>query len=73
VTVGVDLLLLAIDRNLHVVRDRQHVVHGVVSADLAELAAAHRVEALGRRWSLWEQIQVTDPQLDTRATRKPAR
>lgn len=61
VTVGVDLLLLAIDRNLHVVRDRQAVTYGVMSADLAELAAARRVEVLGRKWSLWEQIHATDP------------
>jgi hypothetical protein len=61
VTVGVDLLLLAIDRNLHVVRDRPAVTYGVMSADLAELAAARRVEVLVQRWSIWDKIHATDP------------
>jgi Golgi phosphoprotein 3 (GPP34) len=61
VTVGVDLLLLAIDRNLHVVRDRQKVTYGVMSADLAELAVARRVEVAGRRGWMWEKVHATDP------------
>lgn len=60
-TVGMDLLLLAIDRSLHVVRERQQVVYGVMSADFIELAAAGRVEVAGKRWSA--RIHVTDPRL----------
>jgi len=58
---GADLLLLAIDRNLHIVRDRRKVGYAVLGADLIELAAVGRVEVVRvKRWS--ERIHVTDPQ-----------
>lgn len=46
-TLAEDLLLLAIDPNLHLVREHQQVVYGLMAADLAELAVARRVEVAG--------------------------
>jgi hypothetical protein len=54
--VAEDLLVLAIDRDLQLVRDRQQTGYAVLGAELAELAVAQRVAVRGR------EIWVTDPE-----------
>lgn len=54
--VAEDLLVLAIDRDLQLVRDRQQTGFAVLGAELAELAVAQRVAVRGR------EIWVTDPE-----------
>jgi hypothetical protein len=44
VTVGADLVRLAIDPRLNIVRERRQATLALLSADLAELAAAGRLE-----------------------------
>jgi hypothetical protein len=59
VTVGVDLVRLAIDPQLNIVRERRQATFALLSADLAELAVAGRIELRGN-W-LTERIVITDP------------
>jgi len=47
VTVGTDLVRLAIDPQLNVVRERRQATFALLSADLAELAVAGRIELRG--------------------------
>ena len=58
-TVGADLVRLAIDPQLNIVRERRQATFALLSADLAELAVAGRLELRGN-W-LTEQIVITDP------------
>ena len=58
-TVGADLVRLAIDPQLNIVRERQQATFALLSADLAELAVAGRIQVQGG-W-LTERIVVTDP------------
>ena len=57
-TVGADLVRLAIDPQLNIVRERRQATFAL-SADLAELAVAGRLELRGN-W-LTERIVITDP------------
>jgi hypothetical protein len=59
VTVGADLVRLAIDPQLNIVRERRQATFALLSADLAELAVAGRLELRGN-W-LTERIVITDP------------
>jgi hypothetical protein len=59
VTVGADLVRLAIDPQLSIVRERRQATFALLSADLAELAVAGRIELRGN-W-LTERIVITDP------------
>jgi hypothetical protein len=67
VTLGLDILLLTIDPNLQMVRDREYTGHAMRAADLIELTVAGRV-TLDGRWVKFIHIvdaQPTgDPQLD---------
>ena len=58
-TVGADLVRLAIDPQLNIVRERRQATFALLSADLAELAVAGRL-ALRGNW-LTERIVITDP------------
>ena len=58
-TVGADLVRLAIDPQLNIVRERRQATFALLSADLAELAVAGRLELRGN-W-LTERIVITDP------------
>ncbi len=58
-TMGLDILLLSVDPNLRIVRERRHTGYAMRAADLIELAVARRVETQGR-WSNW--IHVLDAQ-----------
>jgi hypothetical protein len=57
VTLGLDILLLCVDPNLRMVRDREYTGHAMRAADLIELAVAGRVTLTGR-WIKW--ITVVD-------------
>jgi len=59
VTVGADLVRLAIDPQLNIVRERRQATFALLSADLAELAVSGRLELRGN-W-LTERIVITDP------------
>jgi len=59
VTLGLDILLLSVDANLRIVREREYTGYAMRAADLIELAAARRVGTRGRR-SKW--IEVLDAQ-----------
>ncbi len=56
---GLDILLLSVDPDLRIVREREYTGYAMRAADLIELAVARRVETRGR-WSKW--IQVLDAQ-----------
>ena len=58
-TVGADLVRLAIDPQLNIVRERRQATFALLSADLAELAVSGRLELRGN-W-LTERIVITDP------------
>jgi hypothetical protein len=52
VTLGLDVLLLTVDPDLRVVRDREGTGYAMRAADLVELAVARRVEVRGG-WIQW--------------------
>jgi len=60
VTLGLDILLLCIDPNLRMVRDREYTGHAMRAADLIELAVAHRVTLIGR-WVKWITVVDAEP------------
>jgi hypothetical protein len=55
VTLGLDILLLSVDPDLRIVREREYTGYAMRAADLIELAMARRVEARGR-WSKWIHV-----------------
>jgi hypothetical protein len=57
-------LLLSVDPNLRIVREREYTGYAMRAADLIELAVARRVETHGR-WSDWIHV------LDARPTGEP--
>jgi hypothetical protein len=59
-----DLLLLVIDSNLNVVRDRENAGYAMRAADLIELAVARRITVRGR-WVNWLHV------IDSRPTGEP--
>ena len=59
-TLGLDILLLCIDPNLRMVRDREYTGHAMRAADLIELAVAHRVTLIGR-WVKWITVVDAEP------------
>jgi Golgi phosphoprotein 3 GPP34 len=59
VTLGLDILLLTIDPNLQMVRDREYTGHAMRAADLIELTVAGRLTLEGR-WVKF--IHVVDAQ-----------
>jgi hypothetical protein len=61
---GLDILLLSVDPNLRIVREREYTGYAMRAADLIELAVARRVETPGR-WSKWIHV------LDARPTGEP--
>lgn len=63
-TLGLDILLLSVDPNLRIVREREYTGYAMRAADLIELAVARRVETRGR-WSDWIHV------LDARPTGEP--
>ena len=54
-TLGLDILLLTVDRDLRMVRDRENVGYAMMAADLIELTAARRVQVVGR-WTDWLRV-----------------
>jgi Golgi phosphoprotein 3 (GPP34) len=60
VTLGLDILLLCIDPNLRMVRDREYTGHAMQAADLIELAVARRVTLTGR-WVKWITVVDAEP------------
>ncbi|HEY3906681.1 MAG TPA: GPP34 family phosphoprotein [Streptosporangiaceae bacterium] len=54
-TLGLDILLLTVDRDLRMVRDRENVGYAMMAADLIELTVARRVQVVGR-WTDWLQV-----------------
>jgi hypothetical protein len=64
VTLGLDILLLSVDPDLQIVREREYTGYAMRAADLIELAVARRVETRGR-WSKWIHV------LDARPTGEP--
>jgi Golgi phosphoprotein 3 (GPP34) len=64
VTLGLDILLLSVDPDLQIVREREYTGYAMRAADLIELAVARRVETQGR-WSKWIHV------LDARPTGEP--
>ena len=64
VTRGLGILLLSVDPDLQIVRERECTGYAMRAADLIELAVARRVETRGR-WSKWVHV------LDARPTGEP--
>lgn len=59
VTLALDILLLSVDPDLRIVRQREYTGYAMRAADLVELTVARRVETRGR-WLKW--IHVLDAQ-----------
>ncbi len=59
-TLGLDILLLCIDPNLRMVRDREYTGHAMRAADLIELAVARRATLTGR-WVKWITVVDAEP------------
>jgi hypothetical protein len=64
VTLGLDILLLSVQPDLRIVREREYTGYAMRAADLIELAVARRVE-VGHGWSKWIDV------LDARPTGDP--
>jgi Golgi phosphoprotein 3 (GPP34) len=64
VTLGLDILLLSVQPDLRIVRQREYTGYAMRAADLIELAVARRLETRGR-WSHWIDV------LDARPTGDP--
>src|SRR5689334_18032874 len=64
VTLGLDVLMLTIDANLRVVRDREGAGYAMLAADLIELTVARRVGVDGG-WVGWLRVLDARPTGDT--------
>ncbi len=66
-TLGLDILLLSVQPDLRIVREREYTGYAMRAADLIELAVARRVE-VGHGWSKWIDVldagPTGDPLLD---------
>ena len=63
-TLALDILLLSVDPDLRIVREREYTGYAMRAADLIELTVARRVQTQGR-WSKWIHV------LDARPTGEP--
>jgi hypothetical protein len=69
VTLGADLLILAVDEKRGTVRAPEHLRFVLAAADLVDLACRRRVEAEDRRIHVVEHLRTGDRALDTTLAR----